>query len=268
MKFIRRHIGEHVLDDQDELKKTMVQILTSPIGKTEETISQLQDLGIHWLDLNIGCPSGNVVKHHGGSYWLKNLDALYILVRKIRSLHGNFFSIKMRIGFDSTENFLESVKCLEDLGVDAITVHGRTREQMYSEVANWDLIQQASENVKIPIIGNGDLWNRKDISKRFEQTSCHSLMIARGALKTPWLACYEFDLEKVERMKEISRYFSSLIEAWSSEDMDEKYICKKIKELSRYIFEDSVNGPQIKRSLLLAGSFTEQLRELEQLGCM
>jgi tRNA-dihydrouridine synthase len=257
-KFLIKHIGKDVLENSKELQKTMVQILTSPVGRTFDTVQQLVDLGVYWLDLNIGCPSGTVVKHQGGSYWLKETAKLFELVQNIRALHPHFFSVKMRIGFENSDNFLHILKEFEALGVDAITVHARTREQMYSTPADWSYIKAAVETVQIPIIANGDIWTIEDKEKVIQQTGCHSAMIARGALKCPWLP------QKMNAMAEkkiaIAKYFHALTEAWQLEDVHEVNIVKKIKELSRYLYEDVEGGENLKRQILLSKNFEEQKR--------
>ena len=256
LKYLIKHIGTHVLENPAELQRTMVQILTSPAGKTFETISQLMDLGVHWLDLNIGCPSGTVVKHGGGSSWLKKPQELISLVGKIREMHPHFFTVKMRLGFDTPEHFLSLVKSFENIGVDALIIHARTREQMYSTPADWNYFKIAADEATIPIIANGDIWTLEDKERVLSETKCHSVMIARGALKCPWLpqVCH-FPTDK---KYQIQKYFQALIQTWHDEEMVESTIVKKIKELSRYLYEDVTEGEQIKRAILLSKNLTEQ----------
>lgn len=261
LKYLIKHIGAPLLASH-EIKKTMVQILTSPIANTIDTVLQLKDLGIYWLDLNLGCPSGTVVKHQGGSYWLKNPKAIFQLVEKIRIIHPFFFSIKMRVGFEDDQNFLEIIQGLEKIGVDAITIHARTRQQMYSTPADWKYIAMAAANVSIPIIGNGDLWTKEDCKRMLNQTGCHSVMVARGALKSPWLP----QMNSTTNISfEIKRYFDNLVKVWQENEVFEKNMVKKIKELSRYLFEDMDNGASIKRSILLAANYQEQFEVINQL---
>lgn len=262
-KYLIKHIGSFLVEDanyKDEFKRTMVQILTSPLGKTEDCVQQLVDLGVYWLDLNIGCPSGTVIKHRGGSFWLKDVVTLLALVENIRKIHPHFFSVKMRLGFESSDTFLEIIKGLEKIGVDAITVHARTREQMYSIPADWSFIKEAVDASSIPIIANGDIWTVEDKQKVLALTGCHSVMIARGALKRPWFP--NSANQSINTKSEIQKYFSALVKAWQEADVPERNIVKKIKEFSRYIFEDLDNGDKIKRSILLAKNYQEQERTI------
>lgn len=262
-KYLQKHIGHELLQDQVELNRTMVQILTSPIGKCLETVQQLVDLGVSWLDLNIGCPSGTVVKHRGGSFWLKTPSELFSLVSAIRKIHPHFFSVKMRLGFETSENFLDVLKGLEAVGVDAITVHARTRQQMYSTPADWSFITQAVQAVSIPIIANGDIWSLADAKRMFELTGCHSVMVARGALKSPWMVSAKN--ESFDYSSEIKRYFFALIQAWQENHYPDSTITKKIKELSRYIFDEMQDGSKIKRSILLSSNYIYQTAILREL---
>jgi tRNA-dihydrouridine synthase len=94
----------------------------------------------------------------------------------------------MRIGYKDDNTFLDCIKLFEDEGVQAITIHARTRDQLYKGIADWSYIKQAVQATSLPIIGNGDIWTISDVKNIFEMTGCHSIMLGRGALKTPWMA--------------------------------------------------------------------------------
>jgi len=160
------------------------------------------------------------------------------------------------------------LKLLEDEGVDAIIIHARTRDELYKGVANWEYVKQAVKHVNIPIIGNGDIWSVKDIHQYFDFTNCHSVMLGRSALKTPWLAkLYKDGIEEspLVRLEEIKKYYNSIFHELTKNDFPETTIIKKIKAISRYLYDDVENGEYFKRKILLAKSYADQMSALNEL---
>lgn len=140
------------------------------------------------LDLNVGCPVPKVVKNGEGSALLKRLDTLYDVVESMVKNTAKPVTAKIRMGFEINENTAsETAKLLESAGVSAITVHGRTRQQYYEGKADWKAIAQVKESVKVPVIGNGDVFTGEDAVRMLNETGCDGVMIARGALGNPWI---------------------------------------------------------------------------------
>ncbi len=260
-KKVLEHYGNSVYEIDELREKTVYQILTSMTALTTPIIGQISKLNINQLDLNLGCPSKTVNAHGGGSYLLQDLKSLKSIVRDIRKNFPRHFSVKMRIGYRDDNNFIEALKLLEGEGVDSITLHARTRDQLYKGVADWKYLEKASSTVSIPIIGNGDIWNVHDIKRVLEDCGCHSIMIARGALKTPWLAdiykTYNGKLDEVtdelllaERIRRLPKYFQCLEDEYRKFTPEEHIILKRFKAFSRYLFDDFKDGAKIKSSFL------------------
>ena len=140
------------------------------------------------LDINMGCPAPKVVKNGDGSALLKNPE---LAAKVLKAVVGNSekpVTLKIRKGWDDTcINAVEIAKIAEDCGISAIAIHGRTREQYYSGKADWDIIRQVKENVSIPVIGNGDVFEVEDAINMLNQTNCDAIMIGRGAQGNPWI---------------------------------------------------------------------------------
>lgn len=268
-KHIIKHFGDNIYQNPKLKNKTQYQILTSPNAHTTETVQSIAKLGFEWLDLNLGCPSKTVCKNQGGSFLLSELDKLRIIIKTIRSNFKNTFTCKIRVGYEDDTNFENILKLLEDEGVDAITIHARTRVELYKGVANWDYVKDAVKMVNIPVIGNGDIWTLEDIEKYFDYTQCHSIMLARSALKTPWLATlYKNKQEDTLsfRASEIHRYFHQFYETVSSQpNLEENSRIKRLKSVSRYIFDDFPHAAIFKKRFLLSKTFEEQQDCLEDL---
>ncbi len=190
------------------------------------------------------------------------------MIRKIRDNFPHTFTAKIRVGYKDDTLFESILKLLEEEGVDAIVIHARTRDEMYKGVAKWDYVKRAVQTVKTPIIGNGDIWTTEDIEKYFDYTLCHSVMIARGALKTPWLArlskACEKDSEEL-RVHEINRYFNSYFKRIDSLDMEELKKLRRLKAISRYIFDDLTEGAAKKKAFLLSKTREDMFKALESL---
>ncbi|WP_418452169.1 tRNA dihydrouridine synthase DusB [Candidatus Ventrimonas sp.] len=161
-------------------------------GSDPEIVSdiahQVEDGPYDIIDLNMGCPVPKIVGNGEGSALMKNPklveELLSALVRKVHKP----VTVKFRKGFDDDHvNAVEIAKIAESCGVAAVAVHGRTREQYYSGRADWDIIRQVKEAVKIPVIGNGDIFEPQDAKRMLEETGCDGLMIGRGARGNPWI---------------------------------------------------------------------------------
>lgn len=150
------------------------------------------------LDINMGCPVPKVIKSKAGSYLLKDIDYAYNLIKSIVEAVNKPVTVKLRLGYDNNHiNVVSMAKAMEQAGVKAIAVHGRTKSQMYEGRADWSYIKKVKETVKVPVIGNGDIKSCYDAKRMIEETNCDAIMIARGALGNPWLIkeCVDY-LEK------------------------------------------------------------------------
>lgn len=140
------------------------------------------------VDVNMGCPVSKIVKNGEGSALMKNPKLAAEIIKEMKKVSTKPVTVKFRKGFDSNDvNAVEFAKYMEDAGIDAIAVHGRTREQMYEGKADWDIIRAVKENVRVPVIGNGDVFSVEAAIKIKEITNCDAIMIARGAMGNPWI---------------------------------------------------------------------------------
>lgn len=161
-------------------------------GSDPEIMSQMakriEDRPFDILDINMGCPVPKIVNNGDGSALMKNpLLAGQIIEKTVRAI-SKPVTVKIRKGFDEAHvNAVEMAHIAEESGAAAVAVHGRTREQFYAGKADWDIIRQVKEAVKIPVIGNGDIFTPEDAIAMQRQTGCDGLMIARGAQGNPWI---------------------------------------------------------------------------------
>jgi nifR3 family TIM-barrel protein len=144
-----------------------------------------------FIDINFGCPVNKVVSKNGGSALLRDCPLLESVARGVADAvrpTGVPVTAKIRIGWDATQiNALEVATRLQDCGMAAVTIHGRTRAQGYNGLADWDVIGQVADAVAIPVIGNGDVATGADVEVRRAQTRVRGIMIGRAAMTNPWV---------------------------------------------------------------------------------
>lgn len=163
-----------------------------------------ESFGPKFLDINMGCPVTKVVSKGGGSAMMKEVQKLAPLFEKMRSNMKVPLSIKIRTGWDAnTLNAKEVINIAHNSGIEWVAIHGRTRTQQYTGFANWDFIEALNENKKLPLIGNGDLHHPYGVSERMQKTNCDALMIARGALRNPFIFVESLDPEYASQKRSV-----------------------------------------------------------------
>lgn len=140
------------------------------------------------IDINMGCPAPKIIKGGAGSALMKTPELAGKIVKAVVNAVYVPVTVKIRSGWDSDNlNAVEMAKIAEDNGAAAITVHGRTKEQMYAPPINFDIIRQVKNALTVPVIGNGDIDDIFSAAKMYEETGCDLVMVGRGALGCPWL---------------------------------------------------------------------------------
>jgi len=222
-----------------------VQIFGGQPERMRMAAEMAEEVGADILDVNCGCPAPKVVKHGGGSGLLRDLPRLETILKEIKKAIRIPLTIKIRAGYsESTINAIETAKLAEACGVEHIALHGRTKEQGYRGLANWDLVREIKKTVSVPVSGSGDITTIQQALERFRESGCDGVLIGRGAMANPWI------FRQIEETIHGREPFQPTLE-------DKRAVLLEYFEMLR---EDMPEMSAIGRMKQLAGQFTRGLQ--------
>jgi nifR3 family TIM-barrel protein len=251
---------------REEERPISAQIFGADPAHLADAARQIEQLGFDIVDLNLGCPAKKVVKC-GGSGLLRDLTLLEQILRAIRAAVKIPFTIKLRSGWSDNEIVaLQVARLAEDCGVEALAIHPRTRVQGFSGRARWEIIQQVKEAVRIPVIGNGDVFKPEDAQALQQQTGCDAVMIGRAAASNPWIfrQMAEFfstgayhEPADADRYEMIHTYYSMLV----AEEIPGAI--GKMKQFASWFTHGVRNGTELRRQVQSARETAEVLARVD-----
>lgn len=234
-----------LMDTDGEKRPISMQIFGSDeetMGYASKYVSNIADI----VDINMGCPAPKVVKNGDGSKLLLDIEKAEKVIKAVIKNTNKPVTLKIRKGWDCEHIVaVEFAKMAEQAGVSAITIHGRTRSEMYSGKVDLDIIKKVKENVKIPVIGNGDIVDEETALKILEYTGVDGIMIGRGTFGNPWIfERIKYFLETGEKLPEITKQEKlRVIKEQIKLELENKPEVTAIREMRKHIAWYTKNMP-------------------------
>jgi len=234
-------------------------------GEDPEVIARAAQVaeaeGCDFVDLNFGCPVPKVVKKGAGSAMLKDPVQLQKVLSAVKGAIKIPLTIKIRTGWDAnTRNAIEVCHIAYNEGVEWVAIHGRTRAQGYSGLADWDFITEVKSQAKLPILGNGDILTPRQANLRLQQSGCDGVMIGRGCLKNPFIFMDALSLWKGESQKEVQRDYVSLFNNLKDEIVarcDEHITAIQLRKFAAWFSTGYAGAAQFRKNLFQSKSNEE-----------
>lgn len=244
-----------LLNTKDEKRPIAIQIFGSDIDSIAYATKYINDRNLaDIIDINMGCPAPKVVKNGDGSKLLLDPNKVYEITKAATENSKIPITVKIRTGWD-TEHItaIEVAQNIEKAGASAITIHGRTRSQFYSGKVDLNIIKEVKKNVKIPVIGNGDIEGFEDAKNMFSITNCDGIMISRASLGKPWIfeeIINQFEGKELRKItnKEKLKIILEHIELEVEEKGEYTGIREMRKHLSYYI-KGEQNASEIRQKI-------------------
>ncbi len=260
--------SKRMLFYHEEERPVTAQLFGAEPSRLAEATRMVEDLGFDAIDLNLGCPAKKVVKACGGSALLRETKLLEEILKTIRAATSLPFTIKIRAGWSETEIVsVEVGKMAEDIGINAIAFHPRTRVQGFSGHSDWNLIGQLKAALKIPVIGNGDIVTPEDAFRMKRETGCDGVMIGRGALSNPWIFRQIHELENglaptqpdvAAKYQLIKSYFQLLFEEETPGAIG------KMKQFASWFTHAIPYGAALRKSIFESQTESEVMDRIEE----
>ena len=248
----------------DSERPIAIQIFGSDPARMAESAVMVQEMGADMIDINVGCPVRKVVRQGGGSNLLRDLPLLERIFRAVRREARIPVTAKIRTGWDrSSINALEVLRLAEGCGLEALTVHGRARCDLFAGCADWSVIARVKEAARIPIIGNGDVFEPADAGRMFQETGVDGVMIGRGVLSNPWLmrqCCDHLRGRAVQTasLKEKGEFMLSFLRR-ASECLPAPVAAGRMKRIGGYLSKGIPGGAHLRAAIQAARSAGEIL---------
>jgi tRNA-dihydrouridine synthase B len=258
----------HLTCFEDCERPVAIQIFGSDPGRMAESGAMVQEMGADIVDINVGCPVKKVVKQGGGSNLLRDLpllERIFVAVRKAVTIP---LTAKIRSGWDrASVNAIEVLKLAEGCGLEALTVHGRTRCDLFAGQADWSVIARVKEAARIPIIGNGDIFEPADAARMFRETAVDGVMIGRGVLSNPWLMrqCHDHlcgDTVRKVSLEEKADFMISFLHRMA-QDIPPVVAVGKMKRVGGYLSRGVPGGARLRAAIHSAHKSDEILSLIE-----
>ncbi|MCL2256332.1 MAG: tRNA dihydrouridine synthase DusB [Firmicutes bacterium] len=260
---VYRNKGSYpLLQKSSNESPSCVQLFGSEKEFFAKAIDELKRLDYHFdiIDVNMGCPMPKITKNGEGSALMKDVLNACSIVETLKKYHDTV-TCKIRIGWDENNiNAVSFAKSLENAGADLVTVHGRTRKQLYSGKANWDVIGEVKTALTIPVFGNGDVLNFDEAQERMKAYGIDGVMIGRGAIGTIRVFCEKIADNVNFTVKDIILKHIKYLEEY----FDEKYTINSMKKHLAYYLKGIENTRELRQKINKIETVNELKQEIKK----
>jgi len=225
--------------------------------------TMVEEAGADFVEINCGCPSPKIVRKGGGSGLLRDLGNLKAIVAGVKKAVTIPVTVKVRLGWaEDSINLLETQKIVEGEGASALVIHGRTRQQGYRGLANWDLIALAKKHATIPVVGNGDILGVDDVIDKLERYGVDGVAVGRGAMHNPWIFgqiadLYEGKTPREPTLEEHAALFAMYHDLLREEQDIEGRVLGKLKQTAARVLKCIPNSKGGRTDVLRSGTIPE-----------
>lgn len=257
-------VTKHVV--RNDFAPLSVQVMGNDADKMADAARHVADAGADVVDINLGCPAPRAVRKGVGSAMLKDIDLLRRVVSAMRERTPCLLSAKIRAGFDDASHVLQIGRALQEQGIDFLAVHPRRRCDFYEGVADWRIIAALKDALRIPIIGNGDVWYAADALRMQRETGCDAVMIGRPALRNPFIFR---QIDALRRGETPMRPDGDALVEWldtlrtTLEDELRKSPIGKLKEITRWVARTVDDGRAFFKAAMRATTLDAWRRQVE-----
>jgi tRNA-dihydrouridine synthase B len=251
------HISRTYLSRQVE-KLSGVPLSVQVMGNDPDLMAEagavVAHAGADVVDLNLGCPTNSAARKGVGAALLKQPELLHRLLSTMRCAVPGLLSAKLRAGFDTSADAVRNARLVEDCGLDYLTIHPRRRVDHYRGTADWRIVALIRRELRIPVVGNGDIWYAHSALRMFEETGCDAVMLGRPALRNPWVFRQLSELLAGREPfrpsgDDLARHLRRLASAFASRSGDRSYALGPLKEQLGYLCRGLPEGANVQRSL-------------------
>lgn len=252
-----------IMDMYEGESPKVVQIFGSEPDILKQVVERLNNSDdVDIIDINMGCPAPKIVKNGDGSKLLENLDKVEEIIRAVMSVATKPVTIKTRKGYYKDKpTAVEVARICEKYGVSAICIHGRSKEEYYAGIADWDIIKEVKRTVSIPVIANGDVTSLEKAKEMFEYTGADAIMIGRAAFGNPWifkeiLSGSHIEVSDEEKLEAILEHLSLAV----SREREAVAVPKMRKHIAWYL--KGMKGATVARQKINRANTADGVREI------
>jgi tRNA-dihydrouridine synthase B len=261
----------HLVRFEESERPVSIQIFGSDSARMAQSAAMVEEMGADIVDINLGCPVKKVVRQGGGSSLLRDLPLMEKILKAVRKAIRIPLTVKIRSGWDRNSiNAVEIMKLAQDNGVEALAIHGRTRCDLFSSRADWNVIARVKEHARIPIIGNGDVFVPEDARRMFQETGVDAVMIGRGVLSNPWLIrqCWDYLGGKTithMSLRKRAEFMMEFLQQVSTQSPSEVAL-GRIKKIGGYLSKGFPGGSRLRARMHASRTTLEFFEAIENYG--